>query len=249
MITYREKNKWGTKRFVDDKSVKDIDHAFLSTFDNFDYNNNHNRIVPNSPCPILYGIRGENENDLINAKSKVKSEIVDSWLLFETNQGTDDHLQEKSVNEISPFQSVILKGFVASNPRSFKGGHTVFQFEDNTGKIDCVAYEPTKEFRSLIRQLNIGDKIEVYGSVREEPLTINLEKIKLIEIAKIFEKIENPICSKCGKHMKSRGKNQGFKCKNCGIKSNTPTIREKKRLISTGFYEVPVCARRHISKP
>ena len=49
--------------------------------------------------------------------------------------------------------------------------------------------------------------------------------------------------------MKSKGKNQGFKCVNCGVKSNNPVYQEKKRSISTGFYEVPVCARRHLSKP
>jgi tRNA(Ile2)-agmatinylcytidine synthase len=49
--------------------------------------------------------------------------------------------------------------------------------------------------------------------------------------------------------MKSKGTGQGFKCKRCGIKSNKPTIKKIKRNIKTGFYEVPICARRHLSKP
>jgi tRNA(Ile2)-agmatinylcytidine synthase len=49
--------------------------------------------------------------------------------------------------------------------------------------------------------------------------------------------------------MKSKGTGQGYKCKKCGTKSEKPLIKERKRNIKTGFYEVPVCARRHLSKP
>ena len=72
-------------------------------------------------------------------------------------------------------------------------------------------------------------------------LILNLEKQK--------EKVENPVCPKCGKHMKSKGTGQGYKCKKCGTKGGNPIIKEKKRNIALKFYEVPVCARRHLSKP
>ena len=49
--------------------------------------------------------------------------------------------------------------------------------------------------------------------------------------------------------MKSKGKNQGFKCVKCGTKSQKANIQEQKREIKNGLYEVPVCARRHLSKP
>jgi tRNA(Ile2)-agmatinylcytidine synthase len=62
-------------------------------------------------------------------------------------------------------------------------------------------------------------------------------------------KVENPICPRCSRHMKSKGSNQGYKCKTCGTKSVKPVVREKRRIIGVGFYEVPVCARRHLSKP
>ncbi len=129
------------------------------------------------------------------------------------------------------------------------GGHVIFKMKDTTEEIDCAAYEPTKKFREVVRELDIGDKVEVYGGVREKPLTVNLEKINVEYIEKKVEKIENPVCSKCGKHMKSKGAGQGYKCKNCGTKSEKPVLRERKRDIAIGFYEVPVCARRHISKP
>jgi len=249
LIAYREKKKWGTARTADDDSVKKMDKTCLSTFDNYDYRNKHNRLVPNSPCPVLYGIRGDDEKELIHASSIIKSEKVDCWLIFETNQGTDDHLQKKTIDEIEPYQSVISEGTVSRKPYTIEGGHVIFTIKDSTGKIDCAAYEPTKQFRRVIRELCTGDVVEVYGGVREKPLTVNIEKINIKHLIKQVEKLENPVCPRCGKHMKSIGKNQGYRCKICGLKSEKPIVQEKQRTIHIGFYEVPVCARRHLSKP
>jgi tRNA(Ile2)-agmatinylcytidine synthase len=249
IITYRLKKRWGTERQIDLTSVKNMDEKFKSTFDNFDYENRHNRLTPSSPCPVLYGIRGDDEKDLINAKSLINSEEVDSWLIFETNQGTDDHLQRKTIEDVKPYQSVITEGAISKAPQTIEGGHVIFTIKDTTGEIDCAAYEPTKQFRNIIRELSINDIVEVYGGVREEPLTINLEKIKIKHLEKQVEKIENPVCPKCGKHMKSKGAGQGYKCIKCGTKSNKPLFKEKKRDIKNCFYEVPICARRHLSKP
>ena len=249
LITYRGENRWGTKRRVDPKSVKKMNEIYLSTFDNYDYENKHNRLVPNSPCPVLFGIRGDDEKELTRAKSLIKSEEVDSWMIFETNQGTDDHLQKKSIDKIQPYQSVKAEGTVFKAPYTRGGGHVIFSIKDSAGEIDCAAYEPTKQFREIIRELNVGDIVEVYGGVREKPLTINLEKIKINYLKKQFVKVENPVCPKCGKHMKSKGTGHGYKCKKCGTKSEKPSVKEKHRTIRTCFYEVPVCARRHLSKP
>lgn len=249
LITYRDSDKWGSIRSVDENSVKDMDKNFSSTFDNFDYSNNHNRLVPNSPCPILFGIRGDNINDLVKAKKMIKSEEIDSWIIFESNQGTDEHLQRKKIVDVKPFESVILEGTVYKQSETIQGGHVFFKIKDDTGYIDCAAYEPTKEFRNIVRNLIYGDKLIVYGGVREKPLTVNLEKIFVKNIEEKFLKTENPICPICGKHMKSKGKNQTFKCIKCKTKSNKTIIDKKERMIHTGFYEVPVCARRHLSKP
>ena len=249
LTTYRQKKKWGKKRYVDDESTKKMDKNYKTTFDNYDYENKHNRLVPNSPCPILYGIRGENQKDLIKAKSLIKSEETDSWIMFETNQATDDHLQNSNIDEIKPYQSVITQGSVSIIPHTIKGGHVFFKIKDSLGEIDCAAYEPTKQFRKVVRNLVIGDIVEVFGGVREKPLTINLEKINVKKLKNQVKKIENPICPSCGKHMKSKGAGQGFKCIKCGTKSTKPLFKKVKRKISLGFYEVPVCARRHLSKP
>jgi len=253
LITYRKEKKIGSKREVDDDSVKIMDKKIATTFDNYDYVNKHNRIKPNSPCPVLYGIRGDVAHDLIKAMKIVKSEDFQGWMIFESNQGTDEHLQRKEkIKDVSSFESVILKGTVWKEPFTIPGGHVIFKIKDgNNDTIDCAAYEPTKEFRSIIRGLCKGDVVEIYGGVREKPFTINLEKIKIIDVVKIVKKVENPVCEKCGKHMKSMGKEEGFRCVKCGAKTDESKAKYAiiSRKPSPGFYEVPVCARRHLSKP
>ena len=249
LIAFRKEDKWGTKRQVESQSVMEMDITYSSTFDNYDYKNKHNRLTPNSHCPVLYGIRGENIDDLTKASSLIVSEEVDKWLLFETNQGTDDHLQKKNIGDITPFQSVIVEGSICRKPYTIAGGHVIFTIGNSKREIDCASYEPTKEFRKIVRSLSVGDLVEVYGGVREKPLTVNIEKIKVKSLVKNIEKVENPVCPKCGKHMKSKGRNQGYKCRICGLKSDDPAVVEKRRQVCIGFYEVPVCARRHLSKP
>lgn len=249
VIAYRLAQRWGTKRMIDPESVKKLDAMSLSTFDNYDYRNHHNRIVPNSPCPILFGIRGDDIKELIEGIKIVKSEPIDSWLVFESNQGTDDHLQEKQINQIQPFESVIVTGEVTENPWTIQGGHVLFNLTDGTGTIPCAAYEPTKEFRAIIRGLQAGDVVTAFGGVREHPLTINLEKICIKRLTKVWIKTENPVCPICGKHMKSKGAQQGYKCSICKTQSTEPVLQEQPRSLTQGFYEVPVCARRHLSKP
>jgi tRNA(Ile2)-agmatinylcytidine synthase len=249
LIAYRKPDRWGTERYVDDASVMLMDKTCATSFDNYDYRNSHNRLVPNSPCPVLFGIRGDNVKGLLQGFSKVKSEPVNGWLLFETNQGTDAHLRRTTIKDIKPYHSVIVEGNVACPPYTREGGHVIFSVEDQTGNIDCAAYEPTKEFRTIVRELCVGDMVAVYGGVRETPLTVNLEKLQVKQLVDVVEKCENPVCPRCGKHMKSKGAKQGYKCRVCGCTEKQPITTEKQRRIQTGFYEVPVCARRHLSKP
>jgi len=249
LITYRERKNWGTPRKVGDASVQHMDKNTKTTFDNYDYENHHNRLVPSSPCPLLYGIRGDEDKELQAAMQMISSEPIAGWLLFQTNQGTDDHLQTCLINQVQPYHSVQVKGRVDTCPRTITGGHVLFSLRDSTGIIDCAAYEPTKQFRNTIRQLLAGDTIVVCGGVREKPLTINIEKIQIINLVEQQIKRENPVCPSCGKHMKSKGTGQGFKCVNCKTISNEPVIEKKKRQLLETWYEVPVCARRHLSKP
>lgn len=250
LIAYRKKKQWGQSRKVDKKSVVDMDKKFQSTYDNYDYLNNHVNIMPNSPCPVLFGIRGDSASVLPDCMKMIRTESFDDWLIFASNQGSDNHLISTSIEKVKPFQSVILQGGIVKKPVTITGGHVIFSIRDEDGfHIDCAAYEPTKQFRHIVRKLEKGDSIQVYGGVREEPFTVNLEKIKINKLARVFEKVENPLCPSCGKHMKSIGRGKGFRCKKCKTKARKPKMVEKNRNLQEKLYEVPVSARRHLSKP
>lgn len=248
-ICYRKAENIGKPREINEDTVKELDKLYPSTFDNYDHKNKHNRISPNTPCPILYGIRGEEPQDLFKAAEHIESEPPCGWIIYQSNQATDDQFIRTKIKDITAYHSVITLGKITSAPKTEQGGHVFVSLQDDSGTIECAAYEPTKEFRDSIRALREGDIVEVYGAVREEPLCINLEKIHVLHLEDVLEKTENPVCSSCGKHMKSKGKNQGFYCINCGTKSNDASYKKQQRLITPGFYEVPVCARRHLSKP
>ncbi len=250
LLTYLPEEKWKEERYIDKNSVIEMDKKTRYTFDNYDYDNDYVAIKPNARTPVLYGIRGLSPEELIKAKDMVKSDCYEGWLIYETNQATDDHIVRKKITEVKRYESVLIRGKIVKKPRKIEGGHVVFTLQDSTGKIDCAAYEPTKGFRDVILKLYPGDLIEVYGGVGKYPHTVNIEKINLLKPKEIWIKIENPRCPICGRRMKSIGRGKGYRCRRCGVKLPESAAKYKKvERLKPGFYEVPVIARRHLSKP
>ncbi|MBA2858480.1 tRNA(Ile2)-agmatinylcytidine synthase [Methanococcus maripaludis] len=247
LLAYRKSEKWGTERKIDSDSIIKMDtDTFPFTFNNID--GKKSIITPHTPCPVLYGIRGISREILEKAKNTVKSDEIDKCQLYITNQGTDVHLRFSKIKDIYPDTGVISYGKIVENPKEITGGHVLFKMKDDTCEIDCIAYEPTKEFRNIVRKLNCGDLVGVYGTVREDPFEINIEKLKIVTLQKIYEK--NKFCE-CGGTLKAKGLKSGYKCNICGKRVNYDQIKlnEVKRDIKEGFYEVPPSARRHLSKP
>ena len=255
LIAYRKPENRGTPRKVDTASVVKMNtKTFPTTFGNLDPFTGEIRITPHTPCPILYGIRGEDAKTTLAAHKLVKSlEPIERFVVYMTNQGTDEHLRQAKVAEVKPYWSVIVGGEVSSAPKIIPGGHVIFSMRDKTGKIDCAAYEPTRQFRDVAKKLIIGDKVVAYGGVKEKPelpLTINLEKLSILKLVPVLRKV-NPTCPRCGKRMKSEGKGKGYSCKRCKIKvpASAAKLVEMRREIEVGAFEVPPRARRHLAKP
>ena len=251
VLVYRSPERWGTPREVNTEDVAQLDRRFPSTFNNFDTSVGRTAIVPHSPCPILFGIRGDDPCDLVEAMATVRSEEKDRWLLYISNQGTDDHIVRRW-STLEPGSSYLVRGKVIARPRTMSGGHAIFPlWTTKAGVVECTAYEPSKTFRATIRQLIPGDEVEVMGELRGEPRTLNLEKLHLVHIAEEVRKVSNPICPNCGKSMKSVGKAGGYRCRKCGARADERSTTKEKvpRNLSPGWFEPPVCARRHISKP
>ena len=159
ILTYRAPALWGTRRSIEADSVIEMDRAFPSTFNNYDYDNSRVVIAPRTPCPILFGIRGDHPNDLRPAMEMVRGERPARWLIFETNQGTDDHVVRSRGSE--PCRTVRFEGTVTDSPRTLPGGHEVFAVDGRS----VTAYEPSKQFRLIVRRLLPGDRVEVIGFI------------------------------------------------------------------------------------
>jgi len=256
VITYRKPENWGTKRKLDLKSVEEMDQKMKGrTYNNVDEETGRILITPRGPDPIFYGIRGETGKDVLLAQGMIRSsESVERYVLYRTNQGTDAHLRRMgSISDIRPFNSVIVNGVVSSMPKLVPKRHRIFTVKDSTGCVECAAYEPTGTLRKVARQLMIGDEIEVCGGVRSSgnnPLTINLEKIRLRKLSSRLI-MQNPRCLKCDKRMKSAGKGKGFKCPSCSFRSldmQKKTIRENRDL-KKGLFVTSPRSQRHLTKP
>jgi tRNA(Ile2)-agmatinylcytidine synthase len=122
----------------------------------------------------------------------------------------------------------------------------MFIIQDGDLAVRCMAYEPTKNFRQIVRQILPGDRVIAVGSFKKG--SINLEKLKIVSLAKA-EMIRPPHCTACNKRMTSDGKNKGWKCKKCGARAEAPEVQEISRTLKLGWYEVPPTARRHLAKP
>jgi tRNA(Ile2)-agmatinylcytidine synthase len=251
VLTYRAADRWGTKREIRAEDVEALDRRFPSTFNNYDHKVDRVAIAPHSPCPILFGIRGDVPEDLVEAAATVRSEPKDRWLVFLTNQGTDDHIV-RDWRRLNPSSSYEVTGTVSTAPIDMPGRFTLFRIRyGKDGEVDCVAYEPSKGFRQVVRLLVPGDRVRVLGEVRETPRTLNIEKLQVLRLATVSRKVANPLCPTCIKSMQSLGEGAGYRCRKCGAKAPSTAARVETvaRALTPGWYEPPVCSRRHLSKP
>jgi tRNA(Ile2)-agmatinylcytidine synthase len=257
ILAYRVPENRGLKRRVDEASIFQMENTTAPyTFNNVDAEKNRVVITPRGPDPILFGIRGETPETVKRAFAIVKPlEPVERWVVFRTNQGTDAHLKRvKKLSLIEPYSPVIVRGTVETNPRMVPRRHIIFSIVDESAEVDCAAYEPTGTLRKVAGKLTIGDHIEVYGGVRassqKRPLTINLEKIGVLKLAPKMVS-QNPVCRKCGKRLKSAGKDKGFRCEKCGSRYQGMGKVEVrlKRDLKRGLYITSTRSQRHLTKP
>ena len=255
-LAYRSIDQSDQNRCVDVESVIEMDRIMGNrVFSNLD-DKNRILIEPHGPDPVLYGIRGETASAVIDAAAHVKSaQSVERWMIFRTNQATGEHLSNQvRIQDLRPYMAAMVKGTVDKSPQIFEGGFVVFGINDDTSRIDCAVYEPTRQFRDVINLLQIGDEVRVHASVRPKSrthgLTLNLEGLEILHLSPAMQ-AENPICPECNKRMKSAGTGKGFKCAKCGYRDREGTKTEKdiERKVIAGLYLPPLSAQRHLTRP
>lgn len=247
-ITYRFPEPRGTERDIDKESVvKAANQYHPKVWDTIDRTNGDTVCVPHTPCPILHGIRGDSKEATIAVGERIESEPVESSQVFMTNQGTDVHLQESTIDNVDENSAYKIPCVVSSVPETKEGGHVFFKVKgiNSDTELTVAAFEPTKNFRDYVRNLRKGDSLTICGGIKDN--TLKLEKFKINELN--TTELQNPTCSDCGNSMSSMGANQGYRCNSCGDTKPSKIEVEIDRHLEKGWYEVPPCARRHISKP
>lgn len=248
-INYRSPDKWGSERRVDYDSIFTVSDAYYpQIWDTVDKTQGYPVAIPRTPCPILYGIRGESPYIVEKASEEIDSEQVYDGCVYRTNQGTDVHLQDcHSIEETTNNKAYRLQNVhVSEEATTIEGGHVFITLEDmHSSEIEAIAFEPTKQFRNKIRNLRVGDVLDVCGEITDN--SVKIEKFQLKSQNKT--KKQNPECPQCGNSMSSAGRNQGFRCKSCKTHESEKETVTVDRDINVGWHEVPPCARRHISKP
>jgi tRNA(Ile2)-agmatinylcytidine synthase len=256
-IAYRPVESSAEPRGVSLESVRKVDENFGDvTFSNIDYETGYVLVEPHGPDPVLFGIRGESPMVLGEAaKSITSKQPTERWMIFRTNQATGEHLKHRvNICDLRPYMSARVQCRVQKKPTIIEGGHVIFQVADDSGVIDCAAYEPTGNFREIVRQLIPGDELILHAGVRPSSrthgMTLNVEGMEIINLAE-KSRFFNPLCPKCGKRLKSAGRNKGYKCEKCGFRSQDmskkKTILERK--IQPGLYLPPPRAQRHLTRP
>jgi tRNA(Ile2)-agmatinylcytidine synthase len=256
-IAYRALHQSGQERGVDRESVLEMDKKMGErVFSNTDTTDGRILIEPHGPDPVIYGVRGESAQDVKDAARYIRSkQDVERWMIFRSNQGTGEHLKyTMKIQDMRPYMASIVHGVVENRPKIIEGGHVVFGLHDESGRIDCAAYEPTRGFRETIKALRIGDEVNVHVNVRPRSrshgLTLNIEGLEILNLAHDIRHM-NPICPHCLKRMKSAGSDKGYKCFKCGFKDRTvaKTKTSIERSVKKGVYLPPLSAQRHLTRP
>ncbi|QKY20693.1 DUF1743 domain-containing protein [Halolamina sp. CBA1230] len=251
LIAYREFDRCGTPREVDEASLfAAAEDAYPAAWDTVDRVEDEAVCVPSAPGPILYGIRGDDPEALREVAGGIDSEPVERTALFRTNQGTDAHLRAADVADLTALDdggAYRVDCVVAGEPETREGGHVFVPIRGVESRltIDAAAFEPTKRFRHRVRALRPGDELTVCGEVSSG--TLKLEKFAVRGLDRTA--LRNPKCPDCETTMSSAGRNQGYRCRDCGTSAPGKVETEVDRDLERGWYEVPPCARRHVAKP
>ncbi len=253
-IAYRVPNRRGTPRALATAPFMLLDGMGI-TFHSLDGVEGRLACIPNTPCPVLIGLRGLDPERLSNAARRAvfaaAEEPVEGWVLWSTNQASGDHVTPVDrLAEAPEWGTVAVRATVTADPKDRQGGHVEVPLLDGTGHpFVGVAYEPTKKFRNTVRALRVGDVVEVTGALTDD--RVRLEKLRVRHLAHPEIKVSNPSCPRCGRLMQSRGQFHGYRCREGhGTAPESAAIYSSElRQLREGDYEVPVMARRHLHRP
>jgi tRNA(Ile2)-agmatinylcytidine synthase len=249
LLAYRRPARWGAPRRISSDSVRSVRRKYPSLFLCYDARTRRVLVAPHTPCPILYGLRSTNPAILAAAARGVRSESVERWLRFRTNQGTGDHVRRPVDGALEPFASGRLTGTVSAAPADLRGGHVRLQLNDRKGRpVTCLSFEPSKTLPAVVRSLLPGETVELWGG-RGEDAAFRIEGVVLGTRAILRTPGPRPRCPRCGRATRSIGRGRGYRCTACRVRL-PPEARpesEREARFGPGTYHPTPSARRHLA--
>jgi tRNA(Ile2)-agmatinylcytidine synthase len=158
---------------------------------------------------------------------------------------------EIDIENLKPFSSGFIIGKIVEKPLTIIGGHVFFSLTKDGCILQCAVYKPTG-LTTIASELIPGDIVRIGGGIRKSSKKhqriLNIEFLEIIDLKKAFVMV-NPLCNRCKKRMKSKGKNQGYQCIKCGNTQSIKIKQEIPRKIQKQFYLPPPSAHRHLTRP
>ena len=220
-----------TTRKIDLELLTEVDED-PDTFMSRDPRSDNVLIAPRGNCPVLFGIRARTlESAKRNCELLINSpntEDIEGYMVFETNQATDDHLGEDRTSTVIK-TTVMARGTV----------------KIETEKGILMAFSESGDIKNLAQWLMIGDVIN-YNGLTHFDGSIHLERLKIVTA---IPSKSRPICAKCNVNMKSMGKGQSVRCPKCRNISKEVWIEKTRVPPFSKWVQPPMDSRRHLSKP
>lgn len=249
LIGYRDDQSYERPEFREDVLWMDSLTAPI-TFANFDREAGKPLIYPHGPDPVLFGIRGEDVR-VLKAGMMMLRNSCSFWMVFKTNQGTDEHVVAiRSFEQAYPYTTVSIEAHVASNPTTISGGHVVIDLIDKDGNHgQAVFYRQTGNLNRVVRRLVRGDLVRIWGGVRPETQrkVINGQGLTLVAPKNTYEEV--PSCPFC--HRKMKEVNAGrYICDTCGVQAvGKARLQLKRDILPNRIYQPSASAFKHLMKP
>nr|AIF01068.1 tRNA(ile2) 2-agmatinylcytidine synthetase [uncultured marine group II/III euryarchaeote KM3_141_C05] len=226
----------GSERKVPSESVAEMAELFSGTILNRDPNAGRSLIAPRTPCPVLYGIRAEDEQSANSAHEWLQSQkSVEKCVAKRThksNQATGDHLLSDN------------SGVTISPVTDRKGGHASVEVYDGNSQLVLVAFSEGGEVNELLRTCQPGDRLSWRGTVAPD-CSIHLENLRLDDAV---PRIENRPKCECGSRFRRKGRGQPLTCAVCSNESHSFWLGSIIHGEGT-WVEPPISQRRHLAMP
>ncbi|MCI4318373.1 MAG: DUF1743 domain-containing protein, partial [Thermoplasmata archaeon] len=247
LIAYRAPGTTGPRR-VEERSVRAAAEREPSLFLCHDPATRRLLVAPHTACPILFGLRATRPEGALRARPWIRSEPVDRWLLFRTNQGTGDHIRFGARAAVTPYVPSRIRGLVEADPTSLRGGHVALTLRTDRELVECRAFEPTKVLPAVARGLRTGDAVELWGGTGSDA-TFRIEGVRILRLAPRSVPARAPRCGTCGRRTKSLGASRGYRCPTCHRRWPPESVRPTTApaLFGRGTYHPTPSARRHLA--